>query len=66
MEIFDSINLFLLNHPVMLGQLELMFRIKFWLLLGLAIFFMLLPYRQRKKDLKMQKEEAKRADRFLA
>lgn len=66
MEIFDSINLYLSNHPIMLDQLETALRIKHWLLLSLAFYFILLPYRQRRKDIKHQKELAKRKDRFLA
>lgn len=67
MDIIDSLNLYLMQHPIMLGQLAVAFRVKFWLLLGLAIYFVLLPYRQRKKDLKKQEEIAGKAkDRFLA
>ena len=66
MEIFDSLNLYLTNHPVMMSQLEFAFRIKFWLLLGLALYFLSLPYRQRKKDYKKQLEQAKDKDKLLA
>ncbi|WP_031433226.1 hypothetical protein [Methylomarinum vadi] len=66
MDFFDTLNLYLMNHPIMLSQLALAFRIKFWLLLGLAIYFMLLPVRQRQKDLKHQEELAKAKDKFLA
>lgn len=66
MEIFDSLNLYLMNHPVMMSQLEFAFRIKFWLLLGLALYFLSLPYRQRKKDYKKQLELAKDKDKLLA
>jgi hypothetical protein len=66
MKIFDSINEYILSHPVLLDNLELAFRIKYWLLLGLAIFFVLLPYRERKKQLLRQKEQAKKDDNFLA
>lgn len=66
MEIFDSINLYLFNHPVMLDQLESAFRIKFWVLLILALYFILLPYREQRKRAKEQEELAKKPDRFLA
>ncbi len=66
MEIFDTINIYLFNHPDMLARLELAFRIKYWLMLALACYFMLLPYRQRQKDLKNQAKLAKKRDRFLA
>ncbi len=49
MEIFDSINLYLMSHPVMLEQLALLFRIKFWLLLGLAFWFLYLASRETVK-----------------
>lgn len=66
MEIFDSINLYLFNHPAMLAQLEFLIRIKFWLLLGLALFFMFLPYREQRKRRKQQAELSKKRDHFLA
>lgn len=67
MDFLDTLNLYLSNHPVMFDQLMLAFRIKFWLLLGLAIYFLLLPYRQRQKDIKKELELAKvKKDRFLA
>ena len=66
MEIFDSINLYLMTHPVMLDQLEFAFRIKYWLLLGLAIYFALLPYREHKKEIKKQKDQSKKRSHFLA
>jgi len=66
MEIFDSINLYLFNHPVMLDQLEFVFRIKFWVLLVLALYFILLPYREQRKRLKEQAKLSKKPDRFLA
>ena len=66
MEFFDSINFYLMNHPVTLDQLEFAFRIKYWVLLGVAFYFILLPYRQRKKDLKKQKELSKTPGYFLA
>ena len=43
MELFDSLNHYLMTHPVMLDQLEFAFRIKYWLLLGVAIYFIILP-----------------------
>ena len=66
MELFDSLNLYLMTHPVMLDQLEFAFRIKHWLLLGLAIYFILLPYREHKKEIMRQKELAKTPGHFLA
>ncbi len=66
MDIFDSLNHYLMHHPVMLSQLELAFRIKFWALLGLAVYFVLLPYRHRQKEIKRQVELAKAKDKFLA
>ncbi len=66
MELFDSINLYLASHPLMLDQLELLFRIKFWLLLGLAIYFLLLPYRQHQLDIKQQQKPSKTPGRFQA
>lgn len=66
MEIFDSINLYLFNHPVMLDQLELVLRIKFWVLSALALYFILLPYREQRKRDKEQVELSKKPDRFLA
>jgi hypothetical protein len=49
MDIFDTINAHLATSPDMLGQLEMMFRIKFWVLLALAAYFLSLPYREQKK-----------------
>lgn len=67
MDFFDSLNLYLMHHPIMLSQLLFAFRLKFWLLLMLALYFLTLPYRQRKKDIKKEIELAKKAkDRFLA
>ncbi len=66
MEIFDSINLFLFNHPDMLDQLELAFRIKYWLFLTLAFYFISLPYREQRKRIKKQAELSKKRDHFLA
>ncbi|MCK5831977.1 MAG: hypothetical protein KAH20_16925 [Methylococcales bacterium] len=66
MEIFDSINLYLLNHPIMIDQLEFAIRIKFWVFLVLALFFLSLPYREQRKRVKEQAELSKKTDRFLA
>jgi len=66
MEVFDSINLYLMTHPVMLEDLEFAFRIKYWLFLGLAIYFVLLPYREHKKEIRRQKALAKSKGHFLA
>ena len=66
MELFDSINIYLMNHPVMLDQLELAFRIKYWLLLGLAIYFVTLPYRENKKQIRTQNKLSKTRTHFLA
>ena len=66
MELFDSLNLYLMTHPVMLDQLALAFRIKYWLLLGLAIYFVLLPYREHKKEIRKQKDLSKKRGHFLA
>ena len=63
MEIFDSLNLYLIQHPVMLAQLELVFRMKFWILLALALYFITLPYRHNKKK---QAELASKPGQFLA
>lgn len=66
MEIIDSFNLYLMTHPLMLDQLELAFRVKYWALLGLAIYFVLLPYREYKKEIRKQKELSKKPGHFLA
>jgi hypothetical protein len=66
MELFDSINLYLMNHPLSLDLLAFFFRIKFWLLLLLAVYFMLLPYRQQQREIKEQKKLSKKPGRFLA
>ena len=66
MEIFDSVNLYLMTHPVSMGQLEFAFRIKYWFLLGLAIYFVLLPYREHKKEIRRQKALSKKPGHFLA
>lgn len=58
MEIFDAINAHLASNPMMMDQLEMMFRIKFWLLLALLVYFLSLPYReQRKRRLKKLAEK---------
>jgi hypothetical protein len=56
MDILDTINAHLAGNPEMLSQLELLFRIKFWLLLGLAGYFLSLPYREQKKQAQLRKE----------
>ncbi len=66
MELFDSINLYLLNHPLLLNQLEFLFRVKYWIFLTMAIYFVLLPYRQRLRDIKEQKKLSKKPGKFLA
>ncbi len=66
MDLLDTINLYLFNHPIMLSQLEFAFRIKYWLLLGLAFYFILLPYREQRKKVKTQAKLAKKRDRFIA
>jgi hypothetical protein len=66
MDFLDSLNHYLATHPVMLDQLEFAFRIKYWLLLGIAIYFVLLPYREYKKEIKKQIELSKTEGHFLA
>ena len=66
MELFDSINLYLMTHPIMLDQLKLVFGIKYYLLLGLAFYFLTLPYREHKKEIRKQKEQSKTKGHFLA
>lgn len=69
MEIFDTINTHLAGSPDMLGQLEMMFRIKFWLLLALAAYFLSLPYRERRKEKQQHEHLAKhngKNGKFLA
>ncbi len=63
MEFFDSLNLYLSSHPVMFDQLITAFRIKYWILSGLAIYFLFLPSRERKKK---QKEAVTKDGQFLA
>ena len=63
MEIFDSLNIYLSSHPVMIDQLMTVFRIKFWLLSGIALYFLFLPSRENKKN---QKEAATKEGQFLA
>jgi hypothetical protein len=59
MEIFDIINAHLASSPIMLDQLEMMFRIKFWVLLAVAAYFLSLPYREQKKRVQLKEELAK-------
>lgn len=69
MDIFDAINAHLTANPDMLGQLEMLFRIKFWLLLGLAAYFLSLPYREQRKRALLEAQVAKqngKGGRFLA
>ena len=66
MEFFDSLNHYLATHPVVLDQLEFAFSIKHWILLGIAVYFVLLPYRQYKKEIKRQIELSKTDGHFLA
>jgi hypothetical protein len=66
MEIFDIINAHLASSPVMLEELEILFRIKFWLLLILAAYFLSLPYREKKKIKAELKKKQDKGDSFLA
>lgn len=69
MEIFDHINMYLVSSPDSLEQLEMMFRIKFWLLLAVAVYFLSLPYRQRRKEKQQDEQSAKQPGKngkFLA
>ena len=61
MDILDTINAHLASNPDMISQLETMMRIKFWLLLGLAIYFLSLPYREQKKRAELSKQAVKQA-----
>ncbi|WAK03053.1 hypothetical protein [Methylobacter sp. YRD-M1] len=63
MEIFDSINLYLHSHPTLLAEMMFLFRLKAWILCGLALYFVFLMHRTQKKE---QAELAKRDDNFLA
>jgi hypothetical protein len=49
MDRFAHRTLYLHTHPGMLDQLEFAFRIKYWVLLALAFYFILLPHRHSKK-----------------
>lgn len=66
MEFLESLNQYLMTHPVMQDELEFLFRIKHWILLGLAIYFVLLPYREHKKEISQQAKLAKMSGHFLA
>ena len=58
MEIFDQLNLYLHTHPIALEQLAFAFKVKYLILLALALYFILLPARHRKKDMaKMKADE---------
>jgi hypothetical protein len=59
MDIFDTINAHLASNPEMLSQLEMMLRIKFWLLLALAVYFLSLPYREQRKRTQLRKQAVK-------
>ena len=65
MEIFDSINFYLMSHPAMLEQLALLFWIKSWLLLGLAFWFFFLASRETIKK-RTQPQPADGRAYFLA
>lgn len=50
MKIFDPLNFQLQSNPEMLAQLAFVFKIKYWLLIALAFYFIFfLPYRDSKK-----------------
>lgn len=68
MEIFDTINTHLTANPFLLDQLETLFRIKFWVLLALAGYFLSLPYREQKKLARLKQDLAKngKSGEFLA
>lgn len=66
MAFLDSLNQYLMSHPVMLDELEFLFRIKYWVLLGLAVYFVLLPCRENKKEMRQQAELTKMPGHFLA
>lgn len=66
MEIFDIINVYLIHNPLLLEQLEMLFRIKFWLLLILAGYFLSLPYREQRKIKAELKNKQNQKGRFLA
>jgi len=66
MELLDSLSLYLMTQPEMADQLGGAFILKHLLLFGLAIFFILLPYREQKKEIKRQKELSKTPGHFLA
>ena len=63
MEFLDSLNFYLFSHPVLLGHLAAAFRIKYWLLSGIAIYFMFLPLRESRKK---EQEASENKDQFLA
>lgn len=63
MDIFDALNLYLMQHPAMLEQLEFAFRIKWWcLFLMLLVFLRLAAYGSNGKP----KKPASNDDQFLA
>ena len=63
MEIIDSLNIYLSSHPLMFDQLITVFRIKYWLMSGIALYFLFLPLRESKKK---QKEAVTKKGQFLA
>ncbi len=66
MEILDIINAHIASSPVMLDQLETLFRIKFWLLLMLTGYFLSLPYREQRKRKHALKKQRSPKDHFWA
>ena len=50
MEFLEYINSQIASHPELALQLEAAFRLKFWALLLLALYFLLLPLREQKKQ----------------
>lgn len=64
MNIFDKINSYLFHHPQMLDQLEFAFRLKFWLLLGLFAYFILLVALSNRQQ--TQRKTSIKDGKFLA
>lgn len=63
MEIFDTLNNYLIHHPHMLVQLGYAFRIKFWCLLAVVIYFLILVY---KRDKQARRKSSIKDGQFLA
>ncbi len=63
MDIFDKFNLYLFHHPDMLTQLEFAFRIKYWCLLIIAIYFLVKVSLYTKQE---TKKPSVRNGQFLA